>query len=92
MHRLDDASRHFFTAIQATIKSRSVAPSYINIDHDILRYVSHGKGVESEHRGSRLYSIEDFTSLPLPNNWWYFINTSHGQGQKVKPLLKSNPF
>ena len=91
MPRLHEASRQFYSAVQSSLKSKTIAPTYINMELDVWRYVTQGTGEESEHRGFRLFSIKDLSRLPLPDNWWYYLSVVHAQGQAVKPPLKIKP-
>lgn len=72
------------------LKSKSLASNgYIEIDHDIWRYVTKGKGIASEHKGHFLYQKEDFSRLSiLPSDWWYYFN-QHGEGRKINFHLKA---
>jgi hypothetical protein len=64
---------------------------YINMDLDIWRYLTCGKGEVSEHRGNKLYQKNDFEALKyLPENWWYHIN-QNGEGIAVDFPLKAKP-
>lgn len=85
--RLEAASRQFFWGIQKHLLSKSISPIYVNIDLDIWRYITHGKGKESDHKGFWLYSIEDMSRMQLPETWWYILNT-HGEVHAIKPPLK----
>ena len=55
---------------------------------DIWRYITNGRGLDSNHKGYKLFSIEDMSRLPLPEHWWYYLNDAHGEGHTVKPPLK----
>jgi len=89
--RLHEASRAFYVGIQSSLKSKSIASIYIPMELDVWRYVCHQKGVESKHKGYKLYTIADLCLLDaLPDYWWYYLN-DHGQGQAVKSPLKIKP-
>jgi ATP-dependent Clp protease adapter protein ClpS len=65
------------------------------MDLDIWRYIIHGKGTDSNHKGFLLYVIDDMCRMQLPEHWWYTLN-SHGEGKaivqfKVKPILSWTP-
>jgi hypothetical protein len=85
--RLQAASRQFFQGIRMHLKSKSIAPIYIHMDLDIWRYITQGKGRESDHKGYRLYSIEGMSPMQLPDQWWYTLNT-YGEGYAIRPPLK----
>ena len=93
--RLEAASRIFYLGILTKLRSKSVAPTNVLIDLDIWRYVVHGKGTESNHKGYWLYAVDDMRRMQLPEHWWYFLD-SHGEGKaveqlKVKPILSWTP-
>ena len=67
-----------------------MAPFYVSFDLDLWRYVNNNRGCNSQHKGYKLYSIEDLALLKLPEHWWNYLN-DHGQGQAVKPPLKIKP-
>ncbi|KAJ7375134.1 La ribonucleoprotein [Desmophyllum pertusum] len=86
--RLHEAGRQVYSAILSSLKSKSLAPAYIPMELDLWRYVSKNKGVDSDHKGFKLYKREELSLLnSLPNHWWYFLN-DHGQGQAAKSPLK----
>ena len=60
---------------------------YISVDHDCWRYITHGKGLPSQHRGHYLFEKKDFGRLTmLPSDWWYL--SEHGEGKKVDFPIK----
>ena len=89
--RLQEACRHFLLGVSKCLRSRSVAPAYIDMDLDIWRSMTGGKGMESNHSGHKLYQLEDFSQVKyLPENWWYHINEK-GSGLAVDFPLKAKP-
>lgn len=89
--RLEEAARQFYTGTLSALKSSSVSPIYIPMDLDIWRYIVQDKGKDSEHKGFKLYDLEDMQKLnTLPKYWWYYLN-QHGEGQAVKPPMKIKP-
>ena len=76
-----------YQGLLSSLKSKSTNPIYIPMDLDIWRYVSHGKGQESNHRGFKLFTKADLSRLSLPDQWWYYLN-SHGEGRAIEPPLK----
>jgi hypothetical protein len=63
---------------------------------DIWRYIVHGKGIPSQHRGHQMLQKDDLNKLSLPNHWWYYLD-KNGEGQaidfplKIKPVLGWTP-
>ena len=95
--RLIEGSRRFAVGMLTGLKSSSHSPFYIDLELDIWRFVSHDKGIPSEHRGHFLFQKNDFTRFKyLPKHWWYFFN-EHGEGFaidfpiKIKPVLSWSP-
>ncbi len=88
--RLHEASRQIYQGILSVLKSKSRNPIYIIMDLDIWRYVSHGKGKASQHKGFKLFALDDLSRLPLPDQWWYWLNV-HSEGQAILPPLKIKP-
>ena len=82
--RLETASRQFYLGILTMLRSKSTAPTYVPMDLDIWRYIIHGKGTESNHKGFWLYAIEDMCRMQLPQYWWYTLNL-HGEGKAIMP-------
>lgn len=73
------------------LKGQSSSPVYVNLELDIWRFVTCGKGKASEHKGSYLLDKNDLTRLKhLPNDWWYFLNQD-GEGVAVDFPLKAKP-
>ncbi|CAB4044741.1 Hypothetical predicted protein [Paramuricea clavata] len=95
--RLETACRQFYQAITTSLRSKSVAPTYIPMDLDLWRYIINGKGRESNHKGFSLYSVKDLARLRLPEHWWYTLDKyGHGEGRgiqqlKIKPVLSWTP-
>ena len=89
--KLHEASRHFYQGILTSLKSKSISPVHVPMQHDIWRYITNGKGTASRHTGFWLYSIPDLSRLPLPEHWWYFLNKSHEEGYAVQPPMKIKP-
>ena len=54
------------------------------MDHDIWRYVTHGHGEDSLHKGFKLFTKDDLSRLPLPDQWWYYLD-AHCQVHAVQP-------
>ncbi|CAB3980606.1 Hypothetical predicted protein, partial [Paramuricea clavata] len=89
--RLEGACRQFVLGISKGLRSRSAAPMYINMDLDIWRNLTCGKGEVSEHCGNNLYQKNNYEALKyLPENWWYHIN-QNGEGIAVDLPLKAKP-
>ena len=57
------------------------------MDLDIWRYVSRGRGELSYHKGFMLHTTQEMSRLPLPDKWWYWLNT-HGEGYAIDPPIK----
>lgn len=89
--KLHEASRQFYQCILTLLKSKSTSPTYVPMQHDIWRYVTNGKGRDSNHVGFKLFSIADLSRLPLPDHWWYYLNNSHGEGYAIQPPIKIKP-
>ena len=95
--RLQEAAYHFATGILSALKNSSVSPFYVHMYLDVWRYLTHGKGTPSQHRGHVLYSKHDFERFAaLPEYWWYYLD-EHGEGKavhfpiKIKPVLIWSP-
>ena len=87
--RLERACRDFLHAIHTSLKSKSMAPCYVNMELDVWRYVTYQRGEEAEHRGHRLYSKDDFGRLScLPADWFYVLN-QHGEGMAIRFPIKA---
>ena len=91
--RLYEASRQLYHGIiMCSLKSKSSAcPIYINMELDIWRFITNGKGTESQHKGYRMYSIDDLSRLPLSEHWWYYLSNEHRQGHAIRFPLKIKP-
>ena len=90
-HRLEEACRNFCVGVLKGLKSPSSSPTYENIELDIWRFVTCGKGKASEHQGNYLFEQNDLARLKyLPEDWWYFLN-QHGEGLAVDFPLKARP-
>lgn len=88
---MEEAGRHFFAGILSCLKSKALAPIYINFELDLWRYVTYNRGITSNHKGYKMYRKDELALMEsLPNNWWFFLN-KHGQGQAVKNPLKIKP-
>ena len=94
LNKLHEAGRQFYQGVLASLKSKSTNPVYVPFEHNIWRYITYGKGRDSDHVGFRLYSIPDLCRLPLPAHWWYYLDNYHGEGitvqlpMKIKPVLR----
>ncbi len=88
--RLDQSSRNFFEAISKSLKSKSVLSADANIDLDVQRWLWHGKGVASEHKGYKLYGLDAFCKMDLPITWWYYLD-HHGEGKAISFPIKMKP-
>lgn len=63
----------------------------INMDLDVWRYLTSGKGQASEHKGYTLYEKEDFYKFKfLPSDWFYVLN-EHGEGTTIDFPIKAKP-
>ena len=87
VQRLHEAGRQFYQGVISGLKSKSTTPVYVSMDLDIWRYVSRGRGELSYHKGFMLYTIQEMSRLPLPDKWWYWLNT-HGEGYAIDPPIK----
>ena len=77
--------------VSNALKGQRYTPVYVSVGLDIWRYITHGKGVDSEHRGHVLFEKGDFSRLRhLPENWWYQFNTD-GDGAAIDFPLKAKP-
>ena len=66
-----------------------MAPTYVNMELDIWRYITHGRGEESNHKGHKMYSRDDFGRFGgLPADWFYVLN-QHGEGMAVRFPIKA---
>ena len=66
--RLEQASISFYGAVLSHLKGTSHTPFTIPMELDIWRYITSGKGKDTQHRGYRLYEKDDFrrfSSLPV---------------------------
>ena len=73
----------FWHSKTSALKSQSSSPVYINMDRDVWRFITYGKGTVSEHRGNHLFEKDDMVRLKyLPNDWWYYLNQD-GEGIAV---------
>ena len=88
--QLHIASSQIYQGILSGLKSKSTNPMYIVTDLDIWRYVSHGKCQDSNHKSFKLFTQDDLSRLPLPGQWWWYINI-HGEGHAIEPPLKIKP-
>ena len=78
--RLEIASCNFLVGVQACLKGKSVALASINMDLDVLHFLTYNRGIPSEHKGYTLYEKEDFNRFEtLANDWYYSLN-EHGEG------------
>ena len=59
--RLQEACRQFACGILSALKSPSLSSIYINLEHDIWRYVTFNKGKSSEHRGHFLFTNQELS-------------------------------
>ena len=51
-----------------------MAPTYVNTELDIWRYITHGRGEESNLKGHKMYSRDDFGHFGgLPADWFYVL-------------------
>ena len=66
----------------------ALSPTDIHMELDSWRYVTQGRGTNSQHEGYKLYSLSDMSRLALPDHWWYYLSLEHGQGHAVKFPLK----
>ena len=64
---------------------------YINIDHDVWRYLVRQKGVPSEHKGYFLYQKTDFDRFATLSAHWDYCLDAHGQGVTIDFPLKAKP-
>ena len=46
-----------------------------------------GKGIASEHKGYKMYNLDDFSKLELPDTWWYYLD-HHGEGKAIQFPIK----
>jgi hypothetical protein len=66
---------------------------YLNLHHEIFRYVFNGKGIINDS-DITLFSKEDFSLFNLPENWDKIIYTDKGEGRQInfpvslKPVLR----
>ena len=89
--RIDQASRNFYQSITNVLEGRSPSISMdAQIDLDIQRWFWKGNGVPSLHSGYKLYKKEDFFSLSLPEEWWYFVH-KNGKGRAIDFPIKIEP-
>ena len=90
-NRLEEACRNFCIGITKALKSLRSTPVHVNLDLDIWRFVTCGKGKASEHRGHHLFERDDLTKFKyLPDDWWYFLN-QQGEGVPIDFPLKAKP-
>lgn len=75
---------HFQDGILKHLKSKSMNPQIsIHLDHDIWRFMFHGKGKAAQHHpGWVLLEKGDFSRLELPEYWWYALD-QHGEGRAI---------
>ena len=89
--RLERACRDFVHAIHSRLKSKSNGSVYANMELDVWRYITFGKGRPAEHKGHTMFEKEDFLHFEgLPENWFYTLNQL-GEGIKVKFPMKAKP-
>ena len=73
--RLQEQCRLFCFGVTSALKSQSSSPVYINMDLDVWRFITYGKGTVSEHRGNHLFEKDDMVRLKYyPNDWWHYLN------------------
>ena len=66
-----------------------MSPTYVNMELNIWRYITHGRE-DSDHKGHKMYSRDDFRCLDLPADWFYVLN-QHGEGMAVHFPMKAKP-
>lgn len=85
------ASRDFYPKIISFLMGESFASIHINMELDVWRFVTHGKGKASLHEGHMLYEKNDFANFnTLPRNWFYTLD-EHGQGATINFPIKAKP-
>ena len=55
----EESCRNFVHAIRSALNSKSTAPVYVNMDLDVWPCATINLGVESNHKGHKLYEKED---------------------------------
>lgn len=90
---LADARNEFLLACHSRLWQRTSNNFYLNLHHEIFRYVFNGKGIINDS-GITLFSKEDFSLFNLPENWDKIIYTDKGEGRQIdfpvslKPVLR----
>lgn len=85
---MSEAGRQFYKSVLNCLKSRARLPIYVDMNHDVWRYIMHKKGIASGHKGHMCYQKQDFARFTsLPEHWWYYLD-QHGQGQAIDFPIK----